>query len=72
MENLSKIFSDNSGNPSSMRLFVAIIVSVVLGTWSFCCIKSGAFIQPDLGFVGTLVGVLGVQQVQKRAELKAE
>jgi hypothetical protein len=69
---IKSILSDNAGNPSSMRLVVALVVLIQVCTWAFVSIKSGTLAPLSWEQITAIVGPLGVQANQKGKEVAAE
>lgn len=67
---VGKSFSDDSGNPSSMRLMTCFVIMVVLGNWTYANITTGtmgSFGNQDLMLI---LGPLLNQSFQKGIEKK--
>lgn len=68
MNFLAKIFTDDGGNPSSVRLVSAISSLAVVGTWAYTSIQT-LTIQPlDLSAAAVALGSLGLKVLQKGKE----
>jgi hypothetical protein len=68
---LQKIYSDDGGNPSSMRLLVAFVVAAQVLVWAYCSIKSGVLQPLALENTASIIGPLAVQAWQKGKEIPA-
>ena len=65
---LKGLFSEDNGNSSMMRVVVAVVVFVIVGTWSQHCILSGELVGFDYEEVALLIGLMGVKAYQKGKE----
>lgn len=66
----NKIFSEDNGNLSSMRIIVFIIVIVVLFNWTYYNIISGTLTGFNWEDIAVLVGPLLAKSYQKGKEVK--
>ncbi|MEN6439440.1 MAG: hypothetical protein ABFD97_12775 [Syntrophobacter sp.] len=69
---LSKVFSDDAGNLSSMRLVFVMVVATVLFNWTWMNIHTGVMQPLDFGSVASLIGMGWVKAQQKASEATAE
>ena len=65
---LHDAISDPSGQPSTMRLLVALVVIDVMVTWTVVTIKAGTWQPLDWGTVTLVLSVLGVKAWQRGRE----
>lgn len=65
---LKKIFADDVGNPSWMRLIGGLVALVIVSAWAFCVFKSGQWIPLDGWAAGIVGSVFGGKAVQKLFE----
>ena len=68
MNLLLKVISDKTGDPSTMRIAVLIIVAVVLGNWTYLTIHTGQSQPLDWEQVGLILGSLTAKAVQSKIE----
>ena len=66
---MKAILSDNAGNPSSMRLVVALVVLIQVGTWAYVSVKTVSLAPMDWQQIMAILGPLGIQMTQKGKEL---
>ena len=64
----SGFFAESNGAPSSMRLLMFLVVTVVLMVWAVTCIRSGQYQPLQIGDVAVLIGVPFVKVLQKSKE----
>ncbi len=65
---MAGMFTDDAGNMSSMRVFAAAIVAVVLFNWTYAILQSGVWQALDLDAVLTLAAALAAKVCQKFLE----
>jgi len=65
-------FSEDNGNPSSMRIITLLIVSVVLFNWTFYNIQNNVLTVLDYNQLLAILGPLGFKALQKNSERKKE
>lgn len=68
MNSLSKLLSDDAGNPSTMRALVSLIVIVQMAGWAWVCFTSGALPPMQWENVAMVVGALAAKSHQKQSE----
>jgi len=68
VELLKKIFSEDNGNSSSMRILVAFVIVIVLFNWTWINIKTGQIIAFDWQDLGLIIGPLFAKAYQKGKE----
>ena len=68
MGTISKIFSDDCGNLSSMRLVFVLVVATTLFNWTWINIHTGVMQPLDWGSVASIVGMGFVKAQQKASE----
>ena len=59
-----RMLSDVDGNPSSMRFVAVVVPIVIVGVWTYVCIKTGtlqSFEWADVGAIGALGGAKAYQ-----------
>lgn len=66
--NISNFLKESNGNESSMRMLVAFIVAVIMGTWCFVSIKTSALAPLNMETVLALLGSLMAKAWQKGKE----
>lgn len=67
-----KIFTDDSGNPSSMRWAVFAIIFVVLFNWTYFNVTQSQFANLSFPDISLIVGALGAKTWQKSVETKGK
>jgi len=65
-------FSEDNGNPSSMRFFVFLIIAVILFNWTYHNIQTGTFTSLSYEEIFALLGPLGFKAYQKGSEVKPQ
>ena len=65
-----KLFEDDKGNSSSMRVVWALCVLMVFGVWSYICIQKGELISFQVGDATLIAFLFGGKLGQKYIELK--
>lgn len=68
---LKTIVADQSGDPSTMRVAVLLIVVAILGNWVFLTVHSGQAQALDWQQVGLVLGALAAKSSQAGKELAA-
>jgi len=71
-EFINKTFSEDNGNPSSMRLITFIIIVVVLFNWTYHNIQTGTISALSYQEILALLGPLGIKAYQKGSEVKPD
>lgn len=67
--NQRKVFKDDSGNTSYMRIVSFLVVGVVLFNWTYFNIENGEFVSLNWQDVGMILGSMGAKAYQKGIEL---
>lgn len=65
---IRQIFADDGGNLSSMRVLSALVVIIVLGTWSTYCLRNNVIVGFDVADISLILGALGAKAIQKKYE----
>jgi hypothetical protein len=65
---MTGLFTDDSGNLSSTRVFTAAIIAVVLFNWTYATVRTGSWQPLDLDAALALAGALAAKVCQKFAE----
>ncbi|QLA17718.1 hypothetical protein [Desulfolutivibrio sulfoxidireducens] len=65
---MAGIFTDDRGNKSSIRVFSAVIIAVVLFNWTYATVRTGVWQPLDLDSALALAGALVAKVGQKFAE----
>lgn len=68
---LKESFSEDNGNPSSMRIVTILVVGVVLFNWTWFNIQSGTLTGFGYEELIALLGPLGLKAYQKGSEAPA-
>lgn len=68
IRDLLRMFSDDLDHPSSMRLFAALVIGVVLFNWTYATLREGRWVDLDLGAVLALAAAFGGKAAQKGLE----
>lgn len=68
MQAVTKIFSDDVGNLSCMRIVFVLVVVVILINWTIINIITGELNPLDWGAVAAIVGMGGTKAYQKSSE----
>ena len=64
---MAKLFQDNAGNPSSMRLIAVAVPVVIVGVWAWTCLSTGTLISFDWADVGA-IGALGSAKAYQKGK----
>lgn len=72
MNILSALMSDNSGNPSSMRVAALGVVGAILGPWAYVTCHTGVVQPLSTEHVGLVLGALAAKAYQKVTEGKTD
>lgn len=68
MNLLLRLVSDGSGDPSTMRIAVLLIIAAVLGNWIYLTVHTGQSQALDWEQVGLILGSLAAKTVQSKIE----
>ena len=68
--NIFSFLKDDSGNESSMRLLVALVILTIVGTWSYVSITTKTMAPLNWSETGALIGALLAKAWQKQTEAK--
>ena len=71
MNMIEKIFTEDNGNPSTMRVLVFIVVCTVLFNWTYYNITTGTLTSFEMNELGALLGPFFFKAYQKGKEAKA-
>ena len=63
---IKQLFTDDSGNVSSMRALMLFAGVVILSTWSFICISKRELIDLPLDVAALLGGLTGLKLTQRK------
>lgn len=66
---IGNFLKEANGNESSMRLLVAFIVVVIMGSWGYVSIATKTLAPLDWQTVGALIGALIAKGYQKKNEV---
>lgn len=65
---IKKLFADDAGNPSWMRLIGGFVALVIISAWAYCVFKNGQWIPLDGWAAGIVSTVFGGKAIQKLFE----
>lgn len=72
MDFFRRAFSEDNGNPSTMRLLAFIGPMIILLTWSSNCLLTKTFVPIDTQTLATLAVLVGGKVWQKGQELTGQ
>jgi len=67
---VQSIFSDDSGNDSSLRFLIAIVIIVIFFNWTFFNIKNNVFSDLSSDMMIFIFSLFGTKVFQKKYENK--
>ncbi len=69
---LKMLLSEDNGNPSTMRVVVALVVLIMVGTWAYVSISNKALAPMSVEEVGLMLGAMGIKAFQKGKEANVD